>query len=77
MLSSEFVKLILIAFVIGGALAYFAMDAWLRQFAYHIDIGPLTFLVCGLLILGITWLTIGYQAVKAALSNPVDSLRYE
>ena len=77
MLSSEFVKLILIAFVIGGVLAYFAMDAWLRQFAYHIDIGPLTFLVCGLLILGITWLTIGYQAVKAALSNPVDSLRYE
>jgi len=77
MLSSEFVKLILIAFVIGGVLAYFAMDSWLRQFAYHIDIGPLTFLVCGLLTLGITWLTIGYQAVKAALSNPVDSLRYE
>jgi putative ABC transport system permease protein len=77
LLSSEFMKLVLIANLIAWPLAYFGMDAWLKNFAYHVEIGPVAFLVCGALALVVAWLTIGFQAIRAALANPVESLRYE
>ncbi len=77
MLSSEFMKLVLLANIIAWPLAYFGMKAWLQNFAYHIEIGLWIFLVCGAIALAIAWLTICYQAIKAALANPVKSLRYE
>jgi putative ABC transport system permease protein len=77
LLSQDFTKLVLIAFVIAAPLAYFAMNRWLQDFAYRIDVSPITIVIAGLLALAITWLTVSYQALKAALSNPVEALRYE
>ncbi|HEX5168327.1 MAG TPA: ABC transporter permease [Cyclobacteriaceae bacterium] len=76
-LSSEFVQLILIAFVLASGLAYFVMSKWLQDFSYSIKMGYLTFVTAGALSLFIALLTISFQALKAAWSNPVDSLRSE
>jgi putative ABC transport system permease protein len=77
MLSSEFTRLILLANVIGWPIAYFAMKNWLQNFAYRTSISIDSFLLGGFLILLIAWLTISYQAIKAALANPVEALKYE
>ena len=77
LLSKEFTKLVIIALFIAVPIAYFASNKWLQEFAYRIDIGLGTFLIAGLLVLIIAWSTIAYQAIKAALTNPVDALRYE
>ena len=77
LLSGEFTKLVLIAFMISVPLSYYAMNRWLQDFAYRIDIGPWSFAVAGLTSLGIAWLTVSYHAIRAALANPVDSLRSE
>jgi putative ABC transport system permease protein len=58
-------------------MAYFAMNKWLQDFAYRIDIGWWVFVLAGGLALIIALLTVSTQAIKAALANPVDSLRYE
>ncbi len=76
-LSSEFVQLILIAFVIASGVAYYVMNKWLQDFSYAIKIGYATFIVAGAAALTIALLTISFQALKAAWSNPVDSLRSE
>ena len=68
---------VLIAFVVAAPLAYLAMHRWLNDFAYRIDIGVGTFFLAGLLALVIALATVSYQAVKAALADPVESLRYE
>ncbi len=75
--SKEFVKLILIAFVLAVPLAYFAMQYWLQDFAYKIEIGLAVFTAGLLFTLTLVLLTVGYQSIKAALANPVDSLRNE
>jgi putative ABC transport system permease protein len=77
LLSKDFVRLVLIAVVIAAPLAYFGMQRWLDDFAYRIQIGPGIFLVAGALALLIAVLTVSYQSVKAALADPVKSLRYE
>ena len=77
LLSKEFVRLIGWAFVIAAPLAYLAMDRWLQDFAYHIDLGAGTFLLAGGGLLLLAWLTVSYQSVRAALANPVQALRYE
>ena len=77
LLSKDFLKLIALAFVVAAPLAYFAMDRWLNDFAYRIEISWPIFLMAGLAALGIALLTVSYQAVRAALANPVESLRYE
>jgi putative ABC transport system permease protein len=77
LLSKDFLKLVLIAFVVASPIAHFAMNRWLQDFAYRIPIGIETFLLAGVLALMIAWLTVIYQSIKAALANPVDSLRYE
>lgn len=75
MLSSDFLKLILIAILIAFPLADWAMNSWLRSFAYRIHIGWPVFLITGASVLLITLTTISFEAIKAALANPVRSLR--
>ena len=78
LLSKEFTKLVVVAFAVAAPVAYFAMDQWwLQDFAYRIDISWPIFLMAGLSALVIAWLTVSYQSVKAALTNPVEALRYE
>ncbi|MGC4035902.1 MAG: ABC transporter permease [Chitinophagaceae bacterium] len=77
MLSKEFVKLVLIACVIAFPLSYWAMSKWLQDFAYRINIGWAVFVIAGLLALFIALSTVSFRAIKAALANPVKSLRTE
>jgi putative ABC transport system permease protein len=77
LLSKEFTKWVLLANIIAWPLAYFAMNRWLQNFAYRINIGLGIFVLAGVLALVISLLTVGYQAIKAARSNPVEALRYE
>lgn len=77
LLSKGFTRLVLIAFVIAIPLAYWAMRTWLSDFAYRIEISVWPFLLAGGVALLIAWLTVSYQSIKAALSNPVDALRDE
>ena len=77
LLSKDFVKLVTVAFVLGAPLAYLGMNRWLDDFAYRVDISWGIFLIAGSLSLAIAFLTISYQSIRAALADPVESLRYE
>jgi putative ABC transport system permease protein len=77
LLSTEFLKLVIISFIIAIPMAWWAMDKWLQDFAYRIEIGWWIFALAGGFSLLITLLTVSYQAIKAALANPVKSLRTE
>ena len=77
MLSNDFLKLVAIAAVIACPLAYWGMTRWLQDFAYRTDIGWWVFAVAGLLAVVITITTVSFRAIKAALMNPVTSLRAE
>jgi ABC-type antimicrobial peptide transport system permease subunit len=77
LLSKDFFKLIVVAFVIASPLAGWAMHQWLQGFAYRIDIAWWMFAVAGLGAIGIALLTMSFQAVKAAMANPIKSLRTE
>jgi putative ABC transport system permease protein len=77
LLSKEFLKLVLVANLIAWPVAWYAMSQWLGDFAYKIDISPLTFVLAAILALIIALLTVSYQSIKAALANPVKSLRTE
>jgi ABC-type antimicrobial peptide transport system permease subunit len=76
-LSQEFVWLVLISFCIGAAISLYYMHNWLGQFTYHTSLSLWVFLVTMALSLTICLVTVSWQAVKAALSNPVNSLRSE
>ena len=75
--SKEFLILIGVAFIIGVPIAYFTLSEWLANFAFHIDIGPLSFLAAGIIILTLVIITVSYQALKVARINPVKILRSE
>ncbi len=77
LLSTEIVKLILIATAISWTASYFWIDQWLSGFAYHVTIGPMVYVIATIVALLIGWLAISYQSIKVALSNPVNALRYE
>jgi hypothetical protein len=77
MLSRDFLKLVALAILIAFPLSWWLMNRWLENFAYHISVSPVLFLLAGLSVLLITLVTIGYQAVRAAIANPVKSLRAE
>ena len=77
LLSREFITLIIFANLIAWPIAYFAMNQWLQDFAYRINLHPLIFLMGGTLTFLIAFLTVGYQAYKSAQTNPIESLRYE
>lgn len=73
----DFIKWVAVAHVIGFPAAYLVMNRWLGQFAYRVSLGPAVFALAAGLTLCIALLAVGYQAVRAALANPVKSLRYE
>jgi putative ABC transport system permease protein len=77
LLSSGITRLILIAIVISIPLSYYAVNSWLAGFAYHINVGWLVYFTASLAAFGIGWLTVSYESVKAAIVNPVKSLRTE
>jgi ABC-type antimicrobial peptide transport system permease subunit len=75
--TKEYVKLIMIGFLIASPLAWFVMNLYLEDFAYKIKLGPAIFLTGFAITLTIAILTVGYKSLKAAVVNPVNSLRYE
>jgi ABC-type antimicrobial peptide transport system permease subunit len=75
--SKEFTILIVVAFIIAGPVGYYFMHEWLQDFIYKITIGPDIFILAILMSILIAWATVGYKAVRAALANPVKSLRSE
>jgi putative ABC transport system permease protein len=77
LMSKDFVRLVLIANIIAWPVAYLAINDWLRGFAYRIHLGIGMFILAGPLTLLIALFTVSTQAIKAALANPVESLRYE
>ncbi|HWB25704.1 MAG TPA: ABC transporter permease [Chitinophagaceae bacterium] len=77
LLATDFVKLVLIAIVIATPVAWYAMNTWLQGFAYKINMGWAVFALAGIIAIAIAFITISFQAVKAALANPVKSLRTE
>ncbi|SFQ10691.1 ABC transporter permease [Parafilimonas terrae] len=77
LLARDFIKLVIVAIVIATPVAWYAMDKWLQDFAYKINIGWSVFAVAGLLAVIIAIITISFQSIKAALANPVKSLRTE
>jgi len=77
MLSNEFSRWVLLANIFAWPIAYFAISNWLQDFAYHIDLDVSIFLISGILSFLLSLFTVGYQALKAATANPVESLKYE
>ena len=77
LLSGDFIKLVLIAVIIASPIAWWAMNTWLNDFAYRVDIQWWMFALAGLTALLIAMITVSWQAIRAALANPVNSLRDE
>ncbi len=75
LLYREFTMYVLVACVVGIPLIYYMADVWLRDFAYRIEPNPWTFIFTGVVVMLITWFTVGFQTVKAAETNPVEVLR--
>ncbi len=76
-LSADFIKLVGISILIASPIGWFAMNKWLEDFAYRIKISWIVFLIAGLIAIAIALITISFQSVKAAMANPVKSLRTE
>jgi putative ABC transport system permease protein len=77
LLSRDFVRLVLLSAVLAFPIAWWAMNKWLEDFAYRIEIRWWVFALSGLIALLIALLTVSFQAIKAAMANPVKSLRSE
>lgn len=77
LLSKEFIFLVFVSFVIASPVAWFVMNNWLQNFAFHINLNALPFIVTGIGSLLIALITISFQVIKAAVANPVKSLRTE
>ncbi|MEP6846070.1 MAG: FtsX-like permease family protein [Panacibacter sp.] len=77
LLASDFLKLVLIAAIIAFPVAWFAMNSWLKDFAYRISISWWIFLLAAIAALLVALLTVSFQAIKAAVANPIKSLRTE
>jgi putative ABC transport system permease protein len=77
MLSTDFIKLVLISFIIATPIAWWFMNKWLQDFAFRIDLSWWIFALTGIVALLIALFTLSFQAIKAAISNPVKSLRTE
>ncbi|TDE17112.1 ABC transporter permease [Dyadobacter psychrotolerans] len=77
MFSFEFVKLVIIAIVIGLGLSYLAVNEWLKNFAFQAEINWMIYILAGLISVFLAFITVGLQSMKAALQNPVNSLKIE
>ena len=77
LLSKDFLKLVFLAFIVASPLAYFFMENWLADFAYRTNIAWWVFVIAGVVAVAVAFLTVSFQSMKAALANPVNSLRSE
>lgn len=77
LLSTSFTRMVLLAFIISVPLAIYGLNLWLADFAYQTEIGVLVFAVALLGTLAVSMMTVGFQTVKAAMANPIQSMRYE
>jgi putative ABC transport system permease protein len=77
MLSKDFIILVMIAFVLAIPIGYYSMSKWLENFAYKIELGYIVFIGAGVISFLIAWLTVGFESLRAAMNNPVKSLRNE
>ena len=77
MLSGNFLKLVLFASVIAMPVAWYVMNKWLEDFAYRTHISWWMFTVAGILVLLTAFITVSFEAIKAAIANPIKSLRTE
>jgi ABC-type antimicrobial peptide transport system permease subunit len=77
LLSKDFILLVLISCVIASPIAFYFLKPWLAKYEYHISIGPGVFFLSALAAIIITLFTVSFQAIKAAVTNPVKSLRSE
>jgi putative ABC transport system permease protein len=75
MMSKDFLKLVLVGMVVAGPIAYFAMNKWLQGFAYNVGFGWIVFLYAALIGMLVAFLTVSYHSLRAATSNPVNSLK--
>jgi len=73
----DFIKLVAVALIVAFPVAGWVMNKWLEGFAYRINISWWTFVVAGLIAIVIAFVTVSYQSIKAAIANPVKSLRTE
>ncbi|MFC0771792.1 ABC transporter permease [Terrimonas alba] len=77
LLSKEFIVLVIISCVVASPIAFFYLQNWLQQYDYRININPVVFVLAGIVAIVVTIITISFQAIKAAIANPVKSLRTE
>ena len=75
--SREFIRLVLLAIIIAAPIAGIFMNKWLENYAFHFKPGPLLYISAGAISLVIAWLSVGYRSLRAAMANPVNSLRAE
>jgi putative ABC transport system permease protein len=69
--------LVIVSNVFAWPIAYYVMNKWLQSFAYRVDFSWWVFVLAGLIALAVALMTVSWQAIRAALANPVESLRYE
>ncbi len=77
LLTKEFVAMVIVAILIATPIGWYAMNKWLQDYNYRISMSWVTFVFAGVLAVSIALLTVSFQAIKAALANPVKSLRSE
>jgi putative ABC transport system permease protein len=77
LLSQEYLKLIGLSILIATPVIWWVMNNWIQTFPYRTDISPVVFVVSGVMVLLVALITVSYQTIKAARTNPVESLRYE
>ena len=75
LLTLDFTKMVIVAIFIGLPISYFFVNNWLENFVFHIDLSIWYFIFAGIVVLGVAWLTVGLQTVKAANVNPVNNLK--
>ena len=75
MLAKDFLKVVAVSFLIAAPLAWWTMRQWLADFTYRVDVQWWIFLAAGTVAIAVAFLTVGFQSVRAALANPVQSLR--
>ncbi|HTE10529.1 MAG TPA: hypothetical protein VK645_06155, partial [Chitinophagaceae bacterium] len=75
--SKDFIKLVLIALLIASPIAWYCMHAWLNNFAYRVTVSWWIFAGTGIVTTGIACITVGFQAIRSATANPVNSIRTE
>ncbi|WP_221394440.1 ABC transporter permease [Dyadobacter sp. NIV53] len=77
LLSKDFVKLIFVSIILASPLAWYAMNTWLKNFVYHIDLSWEIFIIAALISMSVALFTVSFQSIKAALMDPVKSLKFE